>query len=126
MFAQADRSTVPERSYPGWGPGHTGGDRHPPLRPDGGYTAVSIADWASVVEHLRQFGERGTVDVEDDRVAVSVGGSSLTVTRDGRVETGMSLHGFQRENVETLEIDHEAGHLRVRGDDGLVYEFRRP
>jgi hypothetical protein len=96
------------------------------LRTDGGYTAVPVADWPTVVEHLRRFGEPGTVDVDTDRVAVSVGRSSVTVTREGRVETGMPLHGFRREDVDTLEFDHEAGTLRIRDGDGLVYEFRRP
>lgn len=95
-------------------------------RPDDSYTEVAVADWESVIEQLRRFGEPGTVEVEADRVAVSVGGASVTVTRDGRVETGMPLHGFRLEETETVEFDHDAGQLRVRGSDGLVYEFRRP
>ncbi|MFB6219150.1 MAG: hypothetical protein ABEH77_08270 [Halobacteriaceae archaeon] len=96
------------------------------LRPDGGYTEVPIEDWAAVVEHLRRFGAPGEVTVEDGRVAVSVGSSRVAVTRDGRVETGMPLHGFEKAGVETLGFDHDAGRLRVQGADGLVYEFRRP
>jgi hypothetical protein len=95
-------------------------------QPDDDYTEVAVADWERVVEHLRRFGEPGTVDVEDDRVTVSVGGASATVTRDGRVETGMPLHGFRLEETDVVEFDHDAGHLRVRGPDGLAYEFRRP
>ncbi len=64
--------------------------------------------------------------MDADRITVTVGSAHVTVTRDGYVETGMPLHEFEKGGVETLRFDHEAGHLRIHGADGLDYEFRRP
>jgi hypothetical protein len=93
---------------------------------DGGHERVPVSDWATLEDHLRRFAGRGSVEASDGRIAVSVGSARFAVPRAGSVETGMSLHSFEQEGVEALYFDHEAGHVQVRGGDGLVYEFRRP
>lgn len=87
--------------------------------------SVPLSAWDDVVEQLRRFGDPGEVTVDDDVVTVRVGSSHVTVHRDGRVDTGMPQHGFEKADVSTLQFDHEAGVLRIEDDDER-YEFRRP
>jgi hypothetical protein len=94
--------------------------------PDGGFVTVSLDDWSAVEEHCRRFADGGAVEADDDRISVTTGGASLTVGRDGSVETGMALHSFRKAAVEQLQFDHANGTLRVRGPEDLIYDFRRP
>lgn len=89
------------------------------------FERVALADWDAVVEACRRFAGAGRADVDEDRVTLSMGASSLVVTRDGRVETGMPLHAFAADDVGALWFDHDGGRLAV-DDDGVTYEFRRP
>ena len=89
------------------------------------FERVALADWPAVVDACRRFAGEGRVDVDADRVTLSVGASSVVVTRDGRVETGMPLHAFAVDDAAALWFDHDGGRLAV-DDDGVTYEFRRP
>ncbi|MFB6127903.1 MAG: hypothetical protein ABEJ79_11500 [Halolamina sp.] len=92
---------------------------------DGERERVSLSEWSRVVDHLERLGETGDVAVDADEVSVRVGSSSVVVTRDGRVETGMPLHEFAADGVAALAFNHDAGVLAVETDD-VTYEFRRP
>ncbi|MFD1585569.1 hypothetical protein ACFR9U_01135 [Halorientalis brevis] len=97
--------------------------------PDGGADQVQLAEWETVVDHLDEFCQGGKFTVTDDRVICEFPNAKVVVTRDGTVETGMPLHAFERDGVETLLFDHDRGELTVAidGDGGrLRYTFHRP
>lgn len=97
--------------------------------PDGGAERVHLAEWETVVDHLDEFCLGGEFTENDDRVICEFPNAKVAVTRDGTVETGMPLHAFERDGVDTLLFDHERGELTVRsnGDDTrLEYTFHRP
>jgi hypothetical protein len=93
--------------------------------PDSMPERVLLSDWSAVVEHVRRFGESGSVEIADDRAVAEFGTAHLTVERDGRVESGMPLHAFDADGVEALAFDHDDGAVRVTAGD-VRYEFRRP
>lgn len=90
---------------------------------------VRIAEWDRLRDHLETFCQGGEFAADEQRVTCEFPNAKLTVTRDGTVETGMPLHAFEREGVETLRFDHERGELTVvatADGDRLEYAFRRP
>lgn len=93
---------------------------------DGGYETVPLSDWEAVEAHLRRFADGGRVVADEERIALSVGSARFAVTREGHVETGMPLHEFTKDEVESLRFDHGSGVVQVHGADGLAYEFRHP
>jgi hypothetical protein len=102
---------------------------HSSRLPDGGAERVRLEDWGTVVDHLDDFCLGGECSAEDDRVVCEFPNARLAVSRDGTVETGMPLHTFEREGVETLLVDHERGELTVAAngeDERLEYTFHRP
>lgn len=92
---------------------------------DADYERVLLDDWASVEDHLREFAEDGEITESDDGIAVTVGNARFSVTRDGRVEAGMPLHGFEDGGVDALYFDRAHDRIRIEGGD-LSYEFRKP
>jgi hypothetical protein len=97
--------------------------------PDGGATRVSIGNWDAVVENLSEFCQEGVLSTDDGRAVCEFPNAQVIVTRDGTVETGMPLHTFEREGVESILVDHERGELKVTTtSDGhrLAYTFHRP
>ncbi|MFC4548843.1 MULTISPECIES: hypothetical protein [Halorussus] len=89
------------------------------------FERVPVAEWDSLVDHLRRFAADGEFNEADDRAVVTVGDARFSVTREGHVETEMVLHEFEDEHVGALYFDHEGGRVRVDGG-GTTYEFRRP
>jgi len=86
---------------------------------------VPLSEWDRVVDALRQFAGSASVTEEEDRVRIDFRSAHVEVTRDGRVETGMPLHEFERTDAADLVVDHDAGELTVEGK-GVAYTFRRP
>jgi hypothetical protein len=84
---------------------------------------VPVEDWAAVEAALRGFD--ADVETSENRLVLCAGSARFAVSRDGTVETGMPLHGFTASGVDTLRVDHEAGHVRVSTGD-VEYEFRVP
>lgn len=96
--------------------------------PDGGHR-VPLTDWGALVEHLDEFCRGGKFTAGEERAVCEFANAQVIVTRDGRVETGMPLHAFQRDGVETLLLDHDSGELTVAtgaDDERLEYTFHRP
>jgi hypothetical protein len=94
---------------------------------DGG-TAVDPTDKAALREHLEQFAGTGTVTESDDGTLKAAFSRStfVTVGPEGRISTGMPLHGFEGP-ADQLVFDHEDGELHVSaGGDEIAYTFRRP
>jgi hypothetical protein len=84
---------------------------------------VPVGDWAAVERGLRGFD--AAVEADDDRLTLRAGSARFAVWRDGAVEAGMPLHGFEAERVEALGFDHERGRIRLSAG-GVDYEFRVP
>jgi len=96
-------------------------------RADGG-TAVEPTDRNALRTHLEQFAGEGRVTERSDGTLVAQFSQStrFAVDTDGRVESGMPLHGFDGP-ADRLRFDHERGEIHVSADDGAVgYTFRRP
>lgn len=74
---------------------------------------------------LREFADGGTVTESEDDLRVEFDSAHVSVTRDGRVETGTSLHDFSTADAVAVEFDHEAGVFHVRGEH-TTYRFERP
>ena len=94
---------------------------------DGG-TVVDPTDRAALREHLEQFAGTGNVTESDDGTLKAAFSSSTIVIVDteGRVSTGMPLHGFEGP-AEELVFDHEDGELHVSASEAeIAYTFRRP
>lgn len=96
--------------------------------PTGGdYEQVDIDDWDALTEALRRFAGSGSVEEDEASITVRTGSAHVTVSRDGTVETGMPLHGFEAQHVEALYVDFDRGRIQIRDpQSGLEYEFRRP
>jgi hypothetical protein len=90
-----------------------------------GYERVPIDDWAGIKDALGRI-TGGTVESSSDEIRLASGRAAFTVTREGGVDAGMPLHGFEREGVEALYVDADRGRIRVYGPDELAYEFRNP
>ncbi len=86
---------------------------------------VPLSDWSVVTEHVRRFGESGSTEIGDERAVVTFGTARFAVERDGGVESGMPLHGFDADAADALAFDHDDGVVRVEAG-GIRYEFRRP
>jgi len=89
---------------------------------------VDPADRGAVRRNLERFAGPDSVSDRDDGALVAQfrGVTHVTVTADGRIETGMALHEFAGA-PDRLVFDHGAGELRVEDADGdTSYTFRRP
>jgi len=95
-----------------------------PATPEG-YERVPIADWTEIEDRLRRMAT-GAIEVSDSEIRLASGSATFTVTRDGGVDAGMPLHGFEKGDVRALHVDTDRGRIRVHGPDGLAYEFRVP
>jgi hypothetical protein len=91
-----------------------------------GYERVPMEDWEAIEEHLRRIADRGALEASEEEVVVRAGSARFGVTRDGGIDAGMPLHGFEKGDVEALYVDHDGDRIRVYGPDGLAYEFRKP
>ncbi|MFC4989516.1 MULTISPECIES: hypothetical protein [Saliphagus] len=86
---------------------------------------VELSDWVELTAQLRRFADGAETTVDDDRIRIEFGSAHVEIGREGRVETGMPLHGFEREGDAEFVVDHEAGTLTVEGET-TSYTFRRP
>jgi hypothetical protein len=86
---------------------------------------LTTADWDRLLDELRQFAGDRNVEVEDGVAHAKLGDGHVELSREGRVRTGMPLHGFEADDGVELEFDHGRGRLHVRGE-GVDYTFRRP
>jgi len=88
---------------------------------------IDPTDRAAVRRNLERFASPEAVSERADGALVADfrGVTHVTVTTDGRIETGMALHEFAGA-PDRLVFDHGAGELRVEGEDEASYTFRRP
>lgn len=84
---------------------------------------VGLSDWAELTKHLHRFASSDTT-AEEDQVRIDFGSAHVEVGRDGRVDTRMLLHEFEREGDVAFVFDHEAGTLTIESEDA-IYTFRR-
>lgn len=85
-------------------------------------------DRAAIRRNLERFAGADAVSERSDGALVADfrGVTHVTITPDGRVETGMPLHEFAGA-PDRLVFDHENGELRAETADGdTSYTFRRP
>lgn len=85
-------------------------------------------DRAAVRRNLERFASADAVSERQDGALVADfrGVTHVTITPEGRVETGMPLHEFAGEPAR-LVFDHAEGELHVEtGDGDTSYTFRRP
>jgi len=97
-----------------------------PDRPDDA-TAVDPTDREAVRSHLERFAGAGALRERSDGALVADfrGVTHVTISADGRIETGMPLHEFAGA-PDQLVFDHDNGEIHVEIGDGVAYTFRRP
>ena len=91
-------------------------------------TAVEPTDRAALRDHFERFAGRESVTETDDGTLRAEFSRStfVAVDPDGRISTGMPLHGFEGP-ADRMVFDHEDGELHVSaGGDDVAYTFRRP
>ncbi len=99
----------------------------PTPRADGG-TTVDPTDREVLRQHLERFAGRDSVTESPDGTLTAEFSRStfFSVDAEGRVDSGMPLHGFDG-TADELRFDHDAAEVHVRADDAAVrYTFRRP
>jgi hypothetical protein len=88
------------------------------------FERVPLSEWDRLRDVLERYAD-GRVEVDGDRLTCRLGAATFTVDRDGTVDAGMPLHGFETHGVETLGVDAEREELLVETGD-TRYVFRHP
>lgn len=88
------------------------------------FELIPLTAWDRLRDGLERFCAGG-VEEEGDRLTCRRGVATFSVSRDGEIEAGMPLHGFETSGVETLGIDVDSGELLVETGE-TRYVFRRP
>jgi len=99
----------------------------PTPRADGG-TVVDPTDRETLRRHLELFAGRERVSEAPDGTLTAEFGRAtfFAVGAEGRVDSGMPLHGFDGPAGE-LRFDHDADEIHVTAENEAVsYTFRRP
>lgn len=86
---------------------------------------VVLSEWAELTAQLRQFADGAETTADEDRLRLEFGSAHVEVGREGRIETGMPLHEFERVGDVEVVVDHDAGTLTIESED-TSYTFRRP
>ena len=88
------------------------------------FELIPLAAWDRLRDGLERFCA-GSVEDEGDRLTCRRGVATFSVSRDGEIEAGMPLHGFETSGVERLGIDVDSGELLVETGE-TRYVFRQP
>jgi hypothetical protein len=84
--------------------------------------AIPVEDTAELREALEELFE--TVERDGDRIVCRSGSGTLEI-EGHRVRGGMPLHSTELTDVDAVEVDAEAGEVRVQ-NGSTSYTFRVP